>query len=253
MEKNKFEASIKAGKILAEVRDIVLAAVNPGISFEELEAIAQREIKKRGAKPSFTTVADYQWATCITKNEGCCHGIPREKKVAKGDLITVDVGVLYEGFHSDTAATVCAGSCTKEQEEFLLAGKEALQNAIQQAQPGNSIYDISKAMQDTIESSGYSVVYQLTGHGIGRKLHEPPNIPCFADEKNKKYVLKADKMIAIEIMYAKGKPSLVLDEDGWTYSTEDGSWTGMFEHTVLITEHGPEVLTLSPLENRAKI
>jgi len=253
MEIDNLAARRKSGEILAQVRDICLAAVKPGMSFEELEAIAQREIKKLGAKTSFTTVGDYKWATCITKNKGCCHGIPRDKGVDKGDLITIDVGVIYEGFHSDTAGTVCAGSCTTQQEAFLQAGRDALTNAIAQARPGNSIYDISKAMQETIESAGFSVVYQLTGHGIGRKLHESPNIPCFADPRNKRDILREGKTIAIEIMYAEGNPTLVLDDDGWTYSTEDGSPTGMFEHTVLITKNGPEVLTLSPLENMRKI
>lgn len=247
--KNSMEKKLilmrEGGKILSYVRDSVAAAVKPGITFEELEALAQDLIAKKGARPSFPTVEGYHWATCISKNEGCCHGIPKNNVVEDGDIITIDVGVLYKGYHTDTSITVPAGQVSKEVLHFLEVGKRALANAIAQAKVGNTVYDISLATQQTIESEGYSCVYQLTGHGISKRLHEEPNIPCFADEPSKKDVLYEGQTIAIEPMYAMGNPRLKLGKDGWTYETADKSLTGMFEHTIYITRGKPEILTES--------
>ncbi|HZZ98517.1 MAG TPA: type I methionyl aminopeptidase [Candidatus Saccharimonadia bacterium] len=238
----------KSAAILGEVLAEIVAAVKPGVKFEELEAIAQRELKKRGAQTSFTTVDDYKWATCITKNDGCCHGIPVGKTVEDGDLITIDVGALYQGYHSDTSYTVQAGTKTKDRQKFLEVGKASLEAALQRVTPGNSIYMVSRAMQEVLEKAGYRAVYQLTGHGLGKVLHQEPNIPCYADERSKKDIIEENQLLAIEVMYAEGNPRLVLDKDGWTYKTADGSLTGMFEKTVLVTRGLPEVLTRFPLE-----
>lgn len=242
---HKLETMRKGGKILAMVRDTVAKAVKPGVTFEELEALAQKLIREAGAKPSFPTVEGYKWATCITKNEGCCHGIPKNGVVNTGDLITVDVGVLYEGFHTDTSITVPTGKLTKDIQTFLETGKKALEAGIAQAIPGNTVYDISSAIQQVIEGAGYSCVYQLTGHGIGRNLHEEPNIPDFADKRSRKDKLTEGQTIAIEPMYAMGDATLELGTDGWTYQTVDKSLTAMFEHTVFIAGGKPEILTKS--------
>jgi methionyl aminopeptidase len=244
-QQDKISAMRVGGKILAQVRDAIVAAVKPGIPFEELEAIAQRELKRLGALPSFPTVEGYKWATCITKNEGVVHGIPEGKKVEFGDIITIDVGALYGGYHTDTSITVCAGECSKRVQRFLETGVQAVNAAIAQVKPGASVYDLSLAMQTVVEKAGYRCVYQLTGHGVGKKLHEDPNIPCYADERSKKDVLREGQTIAVEIMYTMGNPRLVLAKDGWTYETEDRSLGGMHEHTVLVTKDGPEVLTKS--------
>lgn len=249
----KIDKMREGGKILAAVRDAVVLAVKPGVSFETLEAIAQEALKKRGAEPSFPTVKDYQWATCITKNDGCCHGIPRGKSVDFGDIITIDVGALYKGYHTDTSITVCAGVCSKRIQRFIEVGKVSVYTAIKQATPGNSVFQLSQAMQNVIESAGYRCIYQLTGHGVGEKLHENPNIPCYADERSKKDILVEGQTLAIEIMYTMGDPTLVLGEDGWTYQTKDGSLSGMYEHTIVVTQNSPEVLTESPLEKGENI
>ncbi|MEK7458402.1 MAG: type I methionyl aminopeptidase [Patescibacteria group bacterium] len=246
----KIKAMRKGGKILAQVRDAVVAAVVPGVPFEKLEEIAQRELKRLGADPSFPTVEEYKWATCITKNEGCVHGIPVGKTVEFGDIITIDVGALYGGYHTDTSITVCAGECSKRVQRFVVTGVKAVDAAIAQVHAGATVYDLSLAMQSVVEGAGYRCVYQLTGHGVGKKLHMDPSIPCYADERSKKDVLYEGQTLAVEIMYTMGNPKLVLATDGWTYETEDRSLSGMHEHTVLVTKDGVEVLTASEIESQ---
>lgn len=246
INETKIAAMREGGKRLATVRLKVIEAVVPGVSFEHLEEIAQEWIKKLHATPSFPTVDGYKYATCITKNEGCCHGLPVGKVVEEGDLITVDVGLIFDGYHTDTSITVFAGNqeaINDETREFLETGKRALANAISKAKVGNSVYDISRAIEETIEGAGYGAVYQLTGHGVGKKLHEPPYIPCVAFKQDKRLLLTEGQTIAIEPMYSMGNPELVLGADGWVYETKDKSLTGMFEETVLITRSGPEILT----------
>lgn len=236
----------ESGKRLGRVKRALIAMVKPGVLFEEIEAKAQELIAAEGAAPSFMTVSGYHHATCITKNEGCCHGIPVGKKVEAGDLITIDVGLVFDGYHTDTSYTVYAGDEAKMSEEtrrFLAVGKQALEFAISNATAGNSIYDVSLAIQATIEGAGYGCVYQLTGHGIGKSLHEPPYVPCVAFTQDKRLKLVEGMTLAIEPMYAMGNPELILGKDKWTYETKDRSLTGMFEETVLITSGKPEILT----------
>lgn len=242
----KSEAMRRSGAKLSRVKHALVAMVRPGVLFEELETEARSLIELEGSTPSFMTVDGYKYATCITKNEGCCHGVPAGKKVEAGDLITIDVGLVYAGFHSDTSITVYAGDEKKAPGQirvFLETGRRALANAIQKAIVGNSVYDISKAIQNTIEAAGYGAVFQLTGHGIGKSLHEPPYVPCVTYEQDKRHKLKEGMTLAIEPMYAMGNPELVLGKDGWTYESIDRSLTGMFEETILITSGKPEILT----------
>ena len=200
-------------------------------------------IKSLEAKPSFSTVPGYDWATCIMKNEGLCHGIPKRKKVESGYIISIDVGLIENGYHLDSSISFIVGETSEEKKEFLTVGQNSLDKAISKARLGNSIYDISRAMEKVIQHRGWGVVYQLTGHGIGKELHMDPSIPCVAEKSDKKKKLIEGQTIAIEIMYTKGDPYLVLDEDGWTYKSEDGSLSAMFEETVLVKKEGPEVLT----------
>ena len=241
----------EGGEILAQVRQGILDQVKPGITFEEIEQTAQELILKHKAVPSFPTVDNYSWATCINKNSGCCHGIPQHGAAEFGDLLTIDVGLIWKGFHSDTSVTISVGKPSARLREFLQIGLQSEYAAIQAAKVGNSIHDISEAMAEALWIRGCKPIYQLVGHGIGRSLHESPAVPCTPYPKDKKKKLKPYQTLAIEVMYAAGNPKLELAEDGWTYQTEDGSLTGMFEHTVLITPQGPEILTL-PLEASQK-
>lgn len=232
------------GRLLGQIRDQLQEFTQVGMSFAEIEAEAQRRIRAAGAVPNFALVPKYHWATCIMKNDEVCHGIPTaEKKVLASDVITIDIGLLYQGFHLDTTTTFVMAPASPFAKHFVDTGWKSLQRAIAAAEVGSSIYDVSAAMQKTVERQGFGAVYQLTGHGIGRELHEEPAVPCIALRADKRRILEVGQTIAIEIMYTQGDPTLELDADGWTYRTRDHSLAGMMEETVLITAQGPEVLT----------
>lgn len=242
-DQNRIESMRRGGKKLSNVKKGLTKFTQVGTSFEAIEAEAQRLIKSQGAKPSFSTVPGYDWATCIMKNDELCHGIPKGKNVEDGDIITIDVGLIENGFHLDTTISFIVGQADEKKVEFLSIGKKSLSKAIEKAKAGNTVYDISRAMEKVVQNRGWGAVYQLTGHGIGRELHQDPSIPCVADKADKRIKLKIGQTIAIEIMYSMGDPFMVQDEDGWTYRSQDGSLTGMFEETVLITDGEPEILT----------
>jgi methionyl aminopeptidase len=241
---SRITAMRTGGHKLGRVRQALVEFTRVGVTFAQIEAEAQRLIKEEAARPSFSTVKGYDWATCIMKNDELCHGIPtKEKIVETGDVITVDVGLIQDGYHLDTTTTFAVGKVSPAVEQFLGVGRQALLKSIQKVRPGASVYDVSRAMQKHVERHGYGAVYQLTGHGIGKELHMEPSIPCIAQNSDKRIILKPGQTIAVEIMYTMGDAYLVVDRDGWTYRTQDGSLGGMFEDTVLVTETGYEVLT----------
>jgi methionyl aminopeptidase len=241
---DKISAMREGGKRLRQVKKQLQTFTKVGVSFAEIEAEAQRLIKEAGAIPNFALVPGYEWATCVMKNDEVCHGIPTDKKyVDDGDIITIDVGLLYHDWHLDTSISFGVGNVDSETKHFLEIGRKSLKKAINKARVGKTIYDVSKGMQQVVERAGFGAVYQLTGHAIGEELHMDPAVPCIAQRSDKKLKLYAGQTLAIEIMYAAGNADLKLDKDGWTYRTKDGSLTGMFEETVLITANGPEVLT----------
>lgn len=245
-QKEKIDIMREGGKKLAFVKSELVKMAKPGVSFEAMEAKAQELIKASGSLPSFSTVDDYKWATCITKNDGCCHGIPKNHTVEDKDILKIDVGLIWKTYHVDTTTTVYIGDESKADPailQFIKDGWDILEESIAKAQIGNSVYDISHTMETGIESRGYGAVYQLTGHAIGHTLHEDPQIPCVAYRSDKKHKLFEGQTICVEVMDTMGDAKLKLGEDGWTYETVDGSMTGMFEETVLITSRGPEVLT----------
>lgn len=239
----------EAGRRLAMVRDELARAVKPGITKLKLERLADQLIKKQGGVASFKMVPGYYNATCISINEEVVHAIPKEVQIRSGDVVGIDVGLFYKGWHTDTAVTVVAcgdkSKPTREIERFLNVGKEALAKAISKASPGNRVADISAAMQDTVEKAGYSAVKALTGHGVGRELHEEPAIPCFVvGEYKHSTILLEGMVIAIEVMYNQGTDEVVYkDRDGWTIITADGKISGLFEETVAVTKNGPVILT----------
>ena len=241
--KQKIAAMRVGGAALGAIKAHLQNFVTADMPFEAIEAEAQKEIAKAGMKPSFSTVAGYNWATCVMQNHEVCHGIPEGKIVKNGDIISIDIGLINAGYHLDTSLTFAVGNVSLELEEFLATGKKSLEKAIAQAIPGNSVYDISFAMQKPLKRKGYGVVFQLTGHGVGEALHMEPAIPCVPDKRDKKIRLEIGQTLAIENMYTMGSPVLEESSDGWTYKTTDGSIAGMFEETVLITQNGPEVLT----------
>jgi len=240
--KGKLSIMKQGGARLGEIREKLLKDVKPGISAIELDQIAEVLITRAGGKPSFMTVDGYKWSTCICINDCIVHGIPAKYSLRTGDLVTIDVGMLYEGYHTDTAASLIVGKPNGD--HFLDIGKLALKEAIAQAVIGNRIGHISLAMQQIIEDAGYNVARSLVGHGIGRELHMDPQVPCYLDEAIEKTPKLEDGLtIAIEVIYMEGKSALIVDNDGWTMRTRDRSRAGMFEHTVAITTKGPKILT----------
>lgn len=239
----KITAMREGGHLLGTIREQLVQFATVGKTFAEVEAEAQHLIKASGAKPSFSTVPGYRWATCIMKNDGLCHGIPNDTLIEDGDVVTIDVGLIFQGYHLDTTTTFIVGKASKEKQRFLELGKRSLEKSIQKVRAGQSVYAVSLAMQKVLQEHSLGIVYQLTGHGVGEKLHMDPSIPCIALKEDKRVFLHAGQTIAVEVMYTAGDPHLKIDPDGWTYRTVDGSLSAMFEETVLVTENGFEVLT----------
>lgn len=248
--RNAYEQKLmrKSGEIAAKALKRALKTIKVGVTELEVDKVAEEEIIKLGGDLSYKTVPGYKFATCITVNEQVVHGIPTNRKFESGDLVSVDLAVVYKGWHTDCAWSILVseqGTGNREQSEkakFLKVGEEALWLGIRQALDGNRVGDISSAIQERIEKDGYSVVRSLVGHGIGRSLHEDPEIPGFG-KKGSGPVLKNGMSLAIEVIYNKGSSDVALDEDGWTFKTVDNSWGGLFEMTIIVGKKEAEVLT----------
>lgn len=243
----------EGGKILAGVINKVLSYIKIGISEIELDKLAEDLILEKGAKPAFRMVKNYNHTLCISTNDAVVHGVPSGYKFKEGDVVGIDCGVYFKGFNTDAAWTLRVQTKNKELrtknqdkiDKFLKTGKRALEEAIKVAKVGNRVGHISKTIQDIVEGSGYSIVRSLVGHGVGKKLHEEPEVPGFIDSGiNETPLLKEDMTIAIEVIYNMGKSDVVYKgNDNWTIRTADGSISGLFESTVVITDDGPIILT----------
>ena len=234
------------GQKLRKVMETTLSEVKPGVTLTELDQVAEEKIGELGGKPSFKMVPRYYWATCINLNEGVVHGIPDDTPIKKGDYLSMDIGFYSQGFHTDMAKTIKVGSEKGKgrSDKFLEAGKKALEEAIKQVKPDNRVGHLSQAIEETIKKAGYMPVKRLTGHGVGRQLHQKPNIPCFLKGKIKETsLLKKGMVLAIEVIYTQGKPDLFVAGDGWTIRTQDGKIAGLFEETVAVGAGGPLILT----------
>lgn len=251
---NKISTMKEGGEILGKILKQLLTQVKPGVDTIEIDQLASKLIKNSGGIPSFKTVNGYKRATCICVNDEVVHGIP-DDKLKDGDVVCIDVGLLYKGFHTDTAWTVQAGSVkgkeesNKEIERFLRAGQETLYKAIAQAKAGNRIGNISKVIQEGIEGSGYFIVKSLVGHGVGKTLHESPQIPGYLVGKIENTMfIKSGMTLAIEVIYAMGTGEIEYkNDDGWTIVTKDGSLSAVFEHSILVTDNKPLILTKWPI------
>lgn len=243
--KDEIEKMSQGGKILAEVKRALAKEIKVGHTPLDLEKQANDLIYSSGAEPSFKRVHGYHWATCINVNDGVVHGIPNERKFREGDIVSVDVGVYYRGFHTDSAFTVPISPVSGNTQEFLSTGELALKKSISKAVANGKISDISKTIQKVLESAGFSPSRDLTGHGVGEKLHEPPFIPCFWEDKTMQdYIIPSGATLAIEVIYCLGSPQIrISQEDGWTISTKDGKIAALFEETVAVTAGAPQVLT----------
>ena len=232
----------QAGRILARVIRELKARVAPGLTTQELDKLAEELILSYGAKPAFKGYGGFPNSLCTSLNEQIVHGVPSKRRLIEGDILSLDSGVIYQGFYSDMAVTVPIGSVSPKILKLIQVTKKALRKAIVQVKPGKTIGDIAFAIQKHVESDGFQVVRQLCGHGIGRQLHEKPDVLNFG-QKHKGLELKEGMVIAIEPMAVIGQPGIKKGPDGFCYQTADHSLSAHFEHTVAVTKEGPRILT----------
>jgi len=231
-----------AGRIVAEILSRLEVMIKPGVTSGELDRFAEKECLRQGAKPAFKGYGGFPYAICASPNDRVVHGFPDRRPLVEGEILSIDFGVLYQGYYGDAAVTVPVGQIDEETARLVAATRESLAQAIEKAVPGGRLSDISHAVQSWVEPRGYSVVREFVGHGIGRQLHEAPQLPNFG-APGQGPRLKPGMTLAIEPMINAGLPGVKILEDGWTAVTQDGKRSAHFEHTVAITEHGPEILT----------
>jgi methionyl aminopeptidase len=244
-----------AGLIAGKVLDEIAAFIRPGVTTRQVDEYAAERIRSYGAKSAFLGYRKYPCQTCLSVNDAVVHGLATERELQFGDIVSVDVGVNYKGFIGDTARTVAVGGCSVAAQRLLDVTEQSLYLGIAQARPGNRVLDISLAVQRFVEENGYSVVREFVGHGVGRTMHEEPQVPNF-DEGNPRKdspKLKRGMTIAIEPMVNIGQPDVKRLKDGWTIVTQDGSLSAHFEHTVLITDGEPEILTCAKMPSASKL
>jgi methionyl aminopeptidase len=232
----------RAGRIVATVLGILTKELRAGMKTKELDAIAARELVRLGAKPSFKDYRGFPANLCVSVNDEIVHGIPGERVLAEGDIVSLDLGAIFDGFQGDAALTVGIGEISREASRLIKTTELALEAGINTACAGARLGDVSAAIQKYAESRGYSVIREYTGHGIGREMHEEPQIPNFG-EKGTGLVLERGMTLAFEPMVSVGDWRTRVGSNHWTVSTADGSLAAHFEHTVAITDAGPEVLT----------
>ena len=234
----------RSGQIVREVLETVKSKVAPGVSTMDLERMAEEKIRELGAKPAFKGYHDYPCVLCTSVNEEIIHGIPSEKRVLKaGDIVSIDCGVVMEGYYGDSAITVPVGGALSPQLTKLLEVTEAaLKKAINEVRLGKTVGDVGAAVQEYVEANGFSVVRDFVGHGIGTHLHEDPQVPNYGT-RGHGMRLREGMVLAIEPMVNIGRPGARVLDDKWTAVTEDGSYSAHFEHCVAVTRNGPLVLT----------
>jgi methionyl aminopeptidase len=236
------QAMRPACQVAATVLNDVAGFIKPGISTREVDEFAAARIKAYGAKSAFRGYRKYPCEICISVNEQVVHGLAGSNQLRFGDIVSLDVGVVYNGFIGDTARTVSVGGCGVLAQKLMDVTEKSLYEGIAQSVPGNRVADISRAIQAYVENNGFSVVREFVGHGVGRTMHEEPQVPNFVDGKSSPK-LRPGMTLAIEPMVNAGLPAVKILNDGWTVVTLDGSLSAHFEHTVLITESEPEILT----------
>ena len=239
---DQVEAMAAAGDIQARCLKMLEAKVRPGVTTAELDEAAERFIRSQGAEPSFKGYRGFPGSICASPNDMVVHGIPGSYELERGDVLSIDVGVTYEGWVADAAITLPVGPVDGTAEKLLATTRDALFEAIEQVRPGNHLSDISHAVQERVEADGFSVIKTLVGHGVGRDMHEDPQIPNFG-EPGRGPELRPGMVFAIEPMVNAGDDEVHMGDDGWAVYSDDGSLAAHFEFTVAVTEDGPRVLT----------
>jgi methionyl aminopeptidase len=242
--RHEIDQMAAAGEIVAQALELIGEHVRPGVTTGELDRLADEFIRSQDGIPTFMGYRGYPAATCLSPNSMVVHGIPGEYRLADADVLSADVGVTLGGFVADSAYTFAVGQISDEARRLLDVGRAALAAAVEEVRPGNRIGDISAAVQRVTEEAGFSVVRSLVGHGVGRSMHEDPQIPNFGPP-GRGALLPPGMTLAIEPMITAGGPDILLEEDGWSITTADGSLAAHFEHSIAVTENGPEILTVS--------
>lgn len=232
----------KAGGIAAGCLALLGRHIRPGVSTQELDKLAEEFIRRKGGQPAFKGYRGFPASICTSINDEVVHGIPSKRRLVEGDIISIDVGVIYDGYVGDAAATWAVGRVSAEAEALIRVTREALMKGIEQAAPGRRLSDISHAIQKHVEANGFSVVREYVGHGVGQKIHEEPEIPNYGPP-GKGPVIMPGMVFAIEPMVNTGGHEVFVCDDGWTVKTNDGSLSAHFEHTVAVTAEGPVILT----------
>jgi methionyl aminopeptidase len=232
----------EAGRIVAECHAALAEQVRPGVTTLQLDALVERMIRQRGAIPSFKGHHGFPNSICVAVNDVICHGIPSARPLNEGDVLTIDIGARYQGFHGDSAWTYAVGEVSPQIRRLMEETREALFLGIEQARVGRTVGDIGHAIQSFAESKGYGVVREFTGHGVGRELWEEPVVPHYG-KPGAGHPIQVGMTLAIEPMLTLGTWRAKIDSDGWTARTADGSICVQYEHTVAVTEDGPVILT----------
>lgn len=233
----------KAGSVVAEMHEVCTRAAKPGATTADLDAAAREVLDRRGARSNFLGYHGFPAVACISPNEVIVHGIPGDRVIDEGDIVSVDCGAIIEGWHADAAITIPVGTIDEESQRLIDATRAALEAGLAQVSAGNRLGDIGAAVEATASAAGFSIVREYVGHGIGTEMHEDPEVPNYGSP-GRGMRLRSGMVLAIEPMLNAGKRTTRLLADGWTVVTADGSRSAHFEHTVAITDNGPEILTL---------
>jgi methionyl aminopeptidase len=233
----------RAGRVVAEMHDAIRAALVPGATLLELDAVGREVLARRGARSNFLGYHGYPAVICTSVNDVVVHGIPDQRALAEGDIVSIDCGAIVDGYHGDAAFTAGVGHIDDTAQRLIDVTRAALDAGIAELVPGGRLGDLGAAVQGTVERAGFSVVREYVGHGIGTAMHEPPDVPNYGKRGKGKRVAAGD-VYAVEPMVCAGRDATAVLDDGWTVVTVDGSWAAHWEHTVAVTDDGPEILTL---------
>jgi methionyl aminopeptidase len=235
----------RAGRVVAEMHDRIRSALRPGVTTLQLDAIGREVLERRGARSNFLGYHGYPAVICASPNEVVVHGIPDGRVLEEGDIVSIDCGAIVDGYHGDAAFTAGIGAIDAEAQRLVDVTRAALDAGIAELVAGARLGDLGAAVQATVEAGGFSVVRDYVGHGIGTAMHEPPQIPNYKPAGNRGIKIKVGHVFAVEPMVNAGDSATTLLDDGWTVVTADGSLSAHFEHTIAVTDDGPEVLTVA--------
>ncbi|HUA95296.1 MAG TPA: type I methionyl aminopeptidase [Acidimicrobiales bacterium] len=233
----------RAGRVVAEMHEATRAAIRPGVTTREIDAVAREVLERRGAISNFLGYHGFPAVVCTSPNEMIVHGIPSDRRLVEGDILSVDCGAIVEGYHGDAAYTAPVGEVSREARRLIEVTEQSLWAGIDQLRPGNRLHEVGRAVEDMAEGAGYSVVREYVGHAIGTAMHEQPQVPNYWPGSPGP-VLKTGMVFAVEPMVNLGGPETLLLDDGWSVVTADGRLSAHFEHTIAVTEDGPEVFTV---------